>query len=43
MRRALGFADDQVLRAYGFRHAAPLNDSVRPLPFDYPAARARNH
>ncbi|TKW01095.1 hypothetical protein SEVIR_8G155400v4 [Setaria viridis] len=37
MRRALGFADDQVLRAYGFRHAAPLNDSVRPLPFDYPA------
>ena len=43
MRRALGFADDQVLRAYGFRHAAPLKDSVRPLPFDYPAARARNH
>ena len=27
MRRALAFADDQVLRAYGFRHAAPLNDS----------------
>ncbi|AQK57543.1 probable glycosyltransferase 6 [Zea mays] len=43
MRRALGFADDQVLRAYGFRHAAPLNDSVRALPFDYPAARARNN
>ncbi|XP_062197269.1 probable glycosyltransferase 6 [Phragmites australis] len=42
MRRALDFADDQVLRAYGFRHAAPLNDSVRPLPFDYPAAPARN-
>jgi hypothetical protein len=40
MRRALGFADDQVLRAYGFRHAAPLNDTVRPLPFDYPAAPA---
>ena len=41
MRRALGFADDQVLRAYGFRHAAPLNDTVVPLPFDYPAARSR--
>ncbi|CAN6372322.1 unnamed protein product [Urochloa humidicola] len=38
MRRALAFADDQVLRAYGFRHAAPLSDSVVPLPFDYPAA-----
>ncbi|CAL4984201.1 unnamed protein product [Urochloa decumbens] len=38
MRAALGFADDQVLRAYGFRHAGLLNDSVRPLPFDYPAA-----
>ncbi|KAG0530123.1 hypothetical protein BDA96_05G157700 [Sorghum bicolor] len=43
MRRALAFADDQVLRAYGFRHAAPLNDTVRALPFDYPAARARKH
>ncbi|KAG2558099.1 hypothetical protein PVAP13_8NG132802 [Panicum virgatum] len=41
MHRALGFADDQVLRAYGFRHAAPLNDTVVPLPFDYPAARSR--
>ncbi|PVH34350.1 hypothetical protein PAHAL_8G202500 [Panicum hallii] len=39
MRRALAFADDQVLRAYGFRHAAPLSDSVVPLPFDYPAAQ----
>ncbi|KAL6654128.1 hypothetical protein ACP70R_007593 [Stipagrostis hirtigluma subsp. patula] len=39
MRRALAFADDQVLRAYGFRRAAPLSDSVRPLPFGYPAAR----
>ncbi|KAF8779563.1 hypothetical protein HU200_002492 [Digitaria exilis] len=38
MRRALLFADDQVLRAYGFRHAGPLNDSVLPRPFDYPAA-----
>uniref|UniRef100_K3ZIJ5 Glycosyltransferase 6 n=1 Tax=Setaria italica TaxID=4555 RepID=K3ZIJ5_SETIT len=43
MRRALGFADDQVLRAYGFRHAAPLNDTVQPLPFDYPAAHARSN
>ncbi|PUZ45134.1 hypothetical protein GQ55_8G196700 [Panicum hallii var. hallii] len=42
MRRALGFADDQVLRAYGFRHVAPLNDTVRPLPFDYPAGGLRN-
>ncbi|KAJ1275788.1 hypothetical protein BS78_05G163100 [Paspalum vaginatum] len=39
IRRALAFADDQVLRAYGFRHDAPLSDSVSPLPFDYPAAR----
>jgi hypothetical protein len=39
MRRALGFADDQVLRAYGFRHAGLLNDTVLPLPFDFPAAR----
>lgn len=38
IRRALAFADDQVLRSYGFRHAAPLSDSVTPLPFDYPAA-----
>ncbi|CAD6253656.1 unnamed protein product [Miscanthus lutarioriparius] len=41
MRRELGFADDQVLRAYGFHHATPLNDSVRPPPFNYPAARAQ--
>ncbi|CAM0944461.1 unnamed protein product [Alopecurus aequalis] len=38
MRRALNFADDQVLRTYGYRHAGPLSDDVRPLPFDYPAA-----
>ncbi|GJN04663.1 hypothetical protein PR202_ga22228 [Eleusine coracana subsp. coracana] len=37
VRRALAFADDQVLRAYGFRHAAPLSDSVTPLPFGYPS------
>ncbi|KAG8072193.1 hypothetical protein GUJ93_ZPchr0006g42734 [Zizania palustris] len=39
MRRALNFADDQVLRPYGFRHAGLLSDDVRPLPFDYPAQR----
>ncbi|KAF7098180.1 hypothetical protein CFC21_099940 [Triticum aestivum] len=31
MRRALNLADDQVLRAYGFRHAGPLKDDVRAL------------
>ncbi|KAF8676520.1 hypothetical protein HU200_046932 [Digitaria exilis] len=40
IRRALAFADDQVLRVYGFRHASLLNDTVLPLPFDYPAATA---
>ncbi|PUZ77415.1 hypothetical protein GQ55_1G369000 [Panicum hallii var. hallii] len=41
MRRALNFADDQVLRAYGFRHAGPLSDDVQPLPFDYPATASQ--
>ncbi|KAF8737551.1 hypothetical protein HU200_014098 [Digitaria exilis] len=41
MRRALNFADDQVLRAYGFRHAGPLSDDVQPLPFDYPAGASQ--
>ncbi|CAN6372315.1 unnamed protein product [Urochloa humidicola] len=40
MRRALAFADDQVLRAYGFRHAGLLNESILPLPFDYPTTPA---
>jgi hypothetical protein len=39
MRDALDFADDQVLRAYGFCHAKPRNDGVTPLPFNYPAVR----
>jgi hypothetical protein len=39
MRDALDFADDQVLCAYGFRHAKLCNDGVTPLPFDYPAVR----
>ncbi|PKA53631.1 Glycosyltransferase 6 [Apostasia shenzhenica] len=38
MVKALNFADDQVLRAYGFRHIDLLNDSVLPLPFDFPVA-----
>ncbi|WVZ51348.1 hypothetical protein U9M48_002501 [Paspalum notatum var. saurae] len=40
MRRALAFADDQVLRNYGFRHASLRNNTLLPLPFDYPAAGA---
>ncbi|PIN13836.1 Subunit of Golgi mannosyltransferase complex [Handroanthus impetiginosus] len=37
MERALNFADNQVLRNYGFVHLDPGNGShVRPLPFDYP-------
>jgi hypothetical protein len=39
MRDALDFADDQVLRVYGFRHAKPRNDGVTLLPFNYPAVR----
>ncbi|KAJ4791548.1 Galactosyl transferase GMA12/MNN10 family protein [Rhynchospora pubera] len=39
MYKALNFADDQVLRAYGFRHANMLSGDVQPLPFDYPRAR----
>ncbi|XP_074567703.1 putative glycosyltransferase 7 [Curcuma longa] len=37
MQRALHFADNQVLRDYGFRHADFLSADVVPLPFDYPA------
>lgn len=36
MYKALNFADDQVLRIYGFRHAGLVSGDVRPLPFDYP-------
>ncbi|KAJ3691968.1 hypothetical protein LUZ60_012318 [Juncus effusus] len=35
MNKALNFADDQVLRAYGFRHDGLENEDVKPLPFDY--------
>uniref|UniRef100_A0A7N0ZS68 Uncharacterized protein n=1 Tax=Kalanchoe fedtschenkoi TaxID=63787 RepID=A0A7N0ZS68_KALFE len=38
MNRALTFADNQVLRNYGFVHPDLSNSaSVSPLPFDYPA------
>ncbi|KAL6196748.1 hypothetical protein ACLB2K_032362 [Fragaria x ananassa] len=38
MQKALNFADNQVLRKYGFVHPDLLNSSlVTPLPFDYPA------
>ena len=37
MQRALNFADNQVLRRYGFVHPDLLNSSlVSPLPFDIP-------
>nr|XP_043618080.1 putative glycosyltransferase 7 [Erigeron canadensis] len=38
MQKVLNFADNQVLRSYGFVHSS-LGDSssVVPLPFDYPA------
>ncbi|XP_072973639.1 probable glycosyltransferase 7 [Typha angustifolia] len=37
MTRALDLADDQVLRAYGFRHHRLGSSDVTPLPFDFPA------
>ncbi|XP_042509473.1 galactomannan galactosyltransferase 1-like [Macadamia integrifolia] len=37
MESALNFADNQVLRTFGFVHPHLLNSSVSPLPFDYPA------
>ncbi|XP_028111349.1 galactomannan galactosyltransferase 1-like [Camellia sinensis] len=38
MQRALNFADNQVLRNYGFMHPDLLDSSfVSPLPFDFPA------
>ncbi|EPS69883.1 hypothetical protein M569_04879, partial [Genlisea aurea] len=37
LQKALTFADDQVLRNYGYLHRDPLDPStVVPLPFDYP-------
>ncbi|KAL2522468.1 putative glycosyltransferase 7 [Forsythia ovata] len=38
MQKALTFADNQVLRNYGFMHPDLLDPStVNPVPFDYPA------
>lgn len=39
MIKALNFADDQVLRSFGYAHAGLMNSSsVVPLPFDYPSS-----
>ncbi|CAL5197808.1 unnamed protein product [Lathyrus oleraceus] len=40
MERALNFADNQVLRTFGFFHPNLLDKSVSPLPFGYPDAPA---
>ncbi|KAL5732191.1 hypothetical protein ACHQM5_004838 [Ranunculus cassubicifolius] len=38
MQKVLNFADNQVLRSFGFRHRDLLNSSsVVPTPFDYPS------
>lgn len=38
MQKALNFADNQVLRNFGFVHPDLLDSSsVTPLPFDFPA------
>ncbi|KAJ7952740.1 Glycosyltransferase 6 [Quillaja saponaria] len=36
MEKALNFADNQVLRNYGFLHKDLLSSSVHPVLFDYP-------
>lgn len=39
MQAALNFADNQVLRNYGFAHSELFDTStVLPLPFDYPVS-----
>ncbi|CAN6688984.1 unnamed protein product [Malus baccata var. baccata] len=39
MQRALNFANNQVLRRFGFMHPDLFNSSfVSPVPFDFPAA-----
>ncbi|KAH7520316.1 hypothetical protein FEM48_Zijuj08G0131200 [Ziziphus jujuba var. spinosa] len=37
MQMALNFADNQVLRNFGFLHPHLLDSSVSAVPFDYPA------
>lgn len=40
MQRALNFADNQVLRNFGFMHSDLLDSSsVLPMPFDFPASK----
>ncbi|KAG5154594.1 hypothetical protein AAZX31_05G099000 [Glycine max] len=36
MERALNFADNQVLRVYGYMRKDLLNKAISPIPFDYP-------
>jgi hypothetical protein len=36
MPKALNFAENQVLRNFGFVHPDPLDSSVSTVPFDYP-------
>lgn len=38
MHRALNFADDQVIRTYGFGRPDINISKVEPVPFDYPAS-----
>ncbi|KAG9440554.1 hypothetical protein H6P81_020719 [Aristolochia fimbriata] len=39
MQRALNFADNQILRNYGFKRRGLLDsDPIEPLPYGYPAA-----
>ncbi|KAM0970914.1 hypothetical protein ACFX15_018327 [Malus domestica] len=37
MRKALNFADNQVLRKYGYVHPSTEDRAATPVPFDYPA------
>ncbi|XP_030498457.2 putative glycosyltransferase 7 [Cannabis sativa] len=36
MRKALNFADNQVLRSFGYMHPHLLDSSLSDVPFDYP-------
>ncbi|KAK9949180.1 hypothetical protein M0R45_004714 [Rubus argutus] len=36
MQKAMNFADNQVLRKYGFVHPSAGDSSLKPLPFNYP-------
>lgn len=42
MHKALLFADNQVLRKYGYVHSDLQDNSVSPIPFDYPAASGKS-